>query len=110
MTDEEIIKGLNELAGYTGLQEKYIQALSAVLDLIDRQKTTIKNLRNVISNQQVEVSAKIEKQIKDEAYKEFAERLNEKAQIADYFNSYSMVVGTHFIDDLLKEMIGEDNA
>lgn len=44
---------------------------------------------------------------KAEAYKEFAERLNEKAQIADCFNSYSMVVGTYFINDLLKEMIDE---
>ena len=48
-----------------------------------------------------------EPEIKAEAYKEFAERLNEKAQIADCFNSYSMVVGARFIDNLLKEMIGE---
>ena len=46
-------------------------------------------------------------EIKAEAYKEFAERLNEKAQIADCFDSYNMVVGTHFIDNLLKEMVGE---
>lgn len=45
---------------------------------------------------------------KAEAYKEFAERLNEKAQIADCFDSYNMVVGTHFIDNLLKEMVGEE--
>ena len=44
---------------------------------------------------------------KSEAYKEFAERLNEEAQIADCFDSYNMVVGTHFIDNLLKEMIDE---
>ena len=48
------------------------------------------------------------KQIKNEAYKEFAERLNEEAQIADCFDSYNMVVGTHFIDNLLKEMVGEE--
>ena len=44
---------------------------------------------------------------KAEAYKKFAERLKEKAQIADCFNSYNMVVGTSSIDDLLKEMIDE---
>ena len=44
---------------------------------------------------------------KSEAYKEFAKRLNEKAQMADCFDSYNMVVGTHFIDNLLKEMIDE---
>lgn len=44
---------------------------------------------------------------KSEAYKEFAERLNEKAQMADCFNSYSMVVGTQFINNLLEEMTDE---
>lgn len=44
---------------------------------------------------------------KSEAYKEFAERLNEKAQMADCFNSYSMVVGTNSINNLLKEMVGD---
>ena len=44
---------------------------------------------------------------KAEAYKEFAERLKGGAQIADCFDSYNMVVGTHFINDLLKEMIDE---
>ena len=44
---------------------------------------------------------------KSEAYKEFAERLKDGAQMADCFDSYNMVVGTHFIDNLLKEMVGE---
>ena len=44
---------------------------------------------------------------KAEAYKEFAERLNAEAQMADCFDSYSMVVGTHFINNLLTEMIDE---
>ena len=44
---------------------------------------------------------------KSEAYKEFAERLKDGAQMADCFDSYNMVVGTHFINNLLKEMIDE---
>ena len=44
---------------------------------------------------------------KSEAYKEFAERLKDEAQMADCFDSYNMVVGTHFINNLLKEMIDE---
>ena len=44
---------------------------------------------------------------KSEAIKEFAERLKDGAQMADCFDSYNMVVGTHFIDNLLKEMIDE---
>ena len=44
---------------------------------------------------------------KAEAYKEFAERLKDEAQMADCFDSYNMVVGTHSINNLLKEMIDE---
>ena len=44
---------------------------------------------------------------KSEAYKEFAERLKDGAQMADCFDSYNMVVGTHFINNLLTEMIDE---
>ena len=47
-------------------------------------------------------------EIKVKAYKKFAERLKEGAQMADCFDSYNMVVGTHFIDNLLKEMVGEE--
>ena len=47
------------------------------------------------------------KTAKSEAIKEFAERLNEEAQIADCFDSYNMVVGTHSIENLLKEMVGD---
>lgn len=46
-------------------------------------------------------------EIKVKAYKKFAERLKEGAQMADCFDSYNMVVGTHFINNLLKEMIDE---
>ena len=45
---------------------------------------------------------------KAEAYKEFAERLKGGAQIADCFDSYNMVVRTYFINNLLKEMVGEE--
>ena len=46
-------------------------------------------------------------EIKVKAYKKFAKRLKEEAQMADCFDSYNMVVGTHSIDNLLKEMIDE---
>ena len=45
LTDEEIIKDLTELSRYTGFQEKYIQVLNATLDLINRQKTEIEQLK-----------------------------------------------------------------
>ena len=78
------------------------------LDLINRQKAEIEKLKGstIVSN--IMESQRIKREAKAEAYKEFAERLNEKAQIADCFDSYNMVVGTHFIDNLLKEMVGEE--
>ena len=74
---------------------------------INRQKAEIEKLKGstIVSN--IMESQRIKREAKAEAYKEFAERLNEKAQIADCFDSYNMVVGTHFIDNLLKEMIDE---
>lgn len=122
LTDEEIIKDLTELSRYTGFQEKYIQVLNATLDLINRQKSEIERLKSANDEKFRQWDMLAEKtkthyadlyneakdKLKAEACKEFAERLNGKAQIADCFNSYSMVVGTHFIDNLLKEMVGEE--
>lgn len=70
MTDEEIVKDLTKLSLYTGLQEKYIQALNAALDLIIHQKTEIDRLK------EWENLLKAEKHslIKSEAIKEFAKR------------------------------------
>ena len=127
MTDNEIIKALeccstgetyadcekNGCPLYLGITMgcKYIdkenQLYSDALDLINRQKAEIEKLKGstIVSN--IMESQRIKREAKAEAYKEFAERLNEKAQIADCFDSYNMVVGTHFIDNLLKEMIDE---
>ena len=46
-------------------------------------------------------------EIKVKAYKKFAERLKDGAQMADCFDSYNMVASTHFIANLLKELIDE---
>ena len=80
---------------------------------IERLQADNKNLENVIKNTFLEKAGlDIDPlaEVKTEAIKKFAEKLNEKAQIADCFNSYNMVVGTYFIDDLLKEMVGDNNA
>lgn len=101
-----------------------------VLDIINRQNAEIDRLRkevNLVSIQfqdlqerYEEAQTEIERLTKEtmnmaitiescqgEAIKEFAERLKDGAQMADCFDSYNMVVGTHFINDLLKEMIDE---
>lgn len=104
------------------------------LDIMNRQKAEIEVLyqinaksekeiyelrKELLSKENLEESFKksvkdfdkrLEKTVKLErvaAYKRFAERLHNEAQIADNFDSYSMVVGIRFIDTLLKEMVGE---
>ena len=119
-TDKDIISSLEVIATTCNCNECKIRSgkwgtcncsettANAALDLINRQKAEIERLRGstIVSN--IMESQRIKREAKAEAYKEFAERLNEKAQIADCFDSYNMVVGTHFIDNLLKEMVGEE--
>lgn len=158
LTDEEIIKRLERCVKRGNRNYD----TDIVLDLINRQKSEIgrlqkevnlvsilfqdeqeraeeyrlkiENLQNVISNQQIEISVKIENKIKAEAYKEFAKRLNEEIEKA--YNNNSSVLREHlerhkekpdfeivaaiqgkmnalrglddFIDNLLKEMVGEE--
>lgn len=119
ITDEEIKSSLEVIATTRNCNECKIRnckwgtcncsqiTANAALDLINRQKAEIEKLKGstIVSN--IMESRRIKREAKAEAYKEFAERLNEEAQIADCFDSYNMVVGTHFIDNLLKEMVGE---
>ena len=120
LTDKDIISSLEVIATTCNCNECKIRSgkwgtcncsettANAALELINRQKAEIERLRGstIVSN--IMESQRIKREAKAEAYKEFAERLNEKAQIADCFDSYNMVVGTHFIDNLLKEMVGEE--
>lgn len=119
-TDEEIKSSLEVIATTRNCNECKIRnckwgtcncsqiTANVALDLINRQKAEIEKLKGstIVSN--IMESQRIKREAKAEAYKEFAERLNEEAQIADCFDSYNMVVGTHFIDNLLKEMVGEE--
>ena len=41
LTDEEVIKGLNELSQYAGLKTHIIQILKEAIDLINCQKAKI---------------------------------------------------------------------
>lgn len=134
MTDNEIIKDLERISLYSGFSDNVINTLLDALDLIKQQREKIDELkheREVLIedihysankvNEQLEEIEKLERtilylegvcesipdKVRTEAYKEFAERLKEGAQMADCFDSYNMVVGTHFINNLLKEMIDE---
>ena len=124
-TDEEVIKGLEEeihLAEYVDSDyccNTEVSLLKSTLDLINRQKAEIENLQNVLqnvlSNYQIEVSAKIEKQIKAEAIKAFAEKLKNKIKTecnpygAPTFDYDTSITIMRYIDNLVKEMVGDDN-
>lgn len=135
MTDNEIIKALECLRGnafdcgecpycscYPAPCEQ--QVAKDVLSLINRQKEEIERLKN--RDLQVEVSEKLEREIKAEAVKEFADRLKEQ----DGYNNHvfddcaSILVPKEYlkgrdekikevwttIDNLVKEMVGENNG
>ena len=83
---------------------------------ITRQQTEIEQLKFEIAKLlpegcpyaiQVEVSNKLEAQIKSEAVKEFAERLREKAYPFPCAIGVENAVTIRAINDLVKEMVGE---
>ena len=90
---------------------------TATLDLINRQKTEIEKLKskneilshnadNAFQEGLNECRELFEPEIKSEAYKEFAEKLKEK--YCDIV-LYRKIVTVNTIENLLKEMVGEEN-
>ena len=117
MTDNEIIKALECLRGdafdcgecpycscYPAPCEQ--QVAKDALALIARQKEEIERLKN--RDLQVEVSEKLEREIKAEAVKEFADRLKERASRG--FWETDAYIGVEQIEELVKEMVGKNNA
>lgn len=122
LTDEEIIKALTELSRYTGFQKKYTQVLNATLDLIKRQKLEIERLKSANDEKFRQWDMLAEKtkthyanlyneakdKLKAEAYKEFAERLKQSTVMAVMGNKIYAVATSKGVDNLLKEMVGEE--
>ena len=138
MTDNEIIKTLQEMADYPHNYEEG-QDLQNALDLINRLQAQNKDLAETVHNLTIEKDALFDKveelkaeverlktnlnvelenfateydnKIKAEAYKEFAEKLKEQAEV--YTDSaedvFILAVGISKIDNLLKELMGENN-
>ena len=135
MTDNEIIKALECLRGnafdcgecpycscYPAPCEQQVAKDS--LSLLTRQKEEIERLKN--RDLQVKVSEKLEREIKAEAVKEFAERLKEQDGYDNHVfdDCASILVPKEYlkgrdekikevwttIDNLVKEMVGENNG
>ena len=103
MTDNEIIKILTDY----GTQCKP-EVISAAISLINRQQAEIERLK--IENQSLRGAANSYKlhynKARTEAVKEFVERL--KARIIEDFLEYNTDTTIGYIDNLVKEMVGED--
>ena len=113
ISTDEITKGLNKLSQYnTDLKTKITQILKKNIELnieIARLKADNKTLENVIKNtflKKAGLDIDPLAEVKSEAYKEFAERLKEMWS-NNYYDSPD-VDFDEFVDNLLKEMVGED--
>ena len=136
MTDNEIVKALeycftndwnrtkcDKCKFYTGTTQCVEDLKSASIYLIKRQQADIERLKcemgkllpkDCAYTVQMEVSNKLETQIRAEAVREFAERLKNKIKTEcnpygkptfDYDTSLAIM---RYIDNLAKEMVGEE--
>lgn len=110
MTDNEIIKSLEYCKDCTA------NLNVEIIDLIARQQAKIERLNKRIKEQkhalfeQQSYTADLQKQIlaaKFEAVKEFVNRLKEKKLQS---TMDKRIISMEMIDNLVKEMVGEDNA
>lgn len=117
MTDKEIIMATKLLLELVFVKDclQRVKIVSNVFDLINRQKAEIERLNKAIQVQEIMLENAINKvkKAKAEAVKEFAERAKTEKAIhncecgkffdyTDVFNDY--------IDNLLKEKVGENDA
>lgn len=126
-TDEEIINALTEdlivaTNGYSAHlenggridknQEQYIETLTDSINLINRQKAEIERLKGSTIVNNIMESRRIRREAKSEAYKEFADLaiqdICEKVTAPTPSESYIAERCIEQIDNLLKDMIGEE--
>ena len=113
MTDNDIIKALECCSkgsyvcgencprfdnGKLTIPACRFELLGEALDLINRQKAEIEELRKGFTADMDYFASEYDSKIKSEAIKEFAERFKEKSYLND---------GVVYIDNLVKEMVGE---
>ena len=105
-TDEQIIAFWGSLKEAAETDEVR-NFLDDVLDLINRQKAEIIRLKGEVVTNNIMKTARIKKEAKSEAIKEFAERLKRCIRFDDKceYNCAKRIVG--FINYLIKEMTEE---
>lgn len=105
LTDNEIVKALKlllELVLVEGCLQR-AKTISNALDLINRLQEENERLKEEIKKEQLYNLRMTAHSVKAEAYKEFAERLKRR-----FLNKNEVINNT--IDNLLKELVGDDNA
>ena len=102
MTDNEIIRALEEMVEYPHYYEEG-QILKNVLDLINRQQAEIERLK--IENQSLRMAANSYKIHYNEAVKEFAEKL----KFVWFDNRYDSpdIDFDYFVDILVETLVGD---
>ena len=104
-TDDEIIKRLERCVNRGNRNYD----TDIVLDLINRQKSEIERLKGSTIVNNIMESQRIKREAKTEAYKEFAERLKKDLFYKCGDINYSETCDLrNLIDNLLKEMVGEE--
>lgn len=118
MTDSELVKALENSINTYNEKGVYVDTENLqqqVLDLIKRQRAEIERLEKArqrqdylscnLRGQKYELMNRISV-VKNEAYKEFAERL--KSYLLLNKKGEMSVISFENVDNLLKEMVGED--
>ena len=111
-TDEEIIKSLECCKNCCCKQCDEEPDFQEAINLINHQKTEIERLKDYNSNL-IDANTALSKEIleiKAEAYKEFAEKLKVAAISCSIGGRYYKIFTIRDIDNLLKEMVGEEGA
>ena len=114
LTDSEIVKALEDFINHNGYCVDCPSIMKNALDLINRlqaENEDYKALYEGLKAEHIETIKAI-KHYKAEAYKEFADRLKEKAKKTEIVCSGALITTNYSIsaknfDNLLKEMTGE---
>lgn len=110
LTDSEIVKALENCrdSHLWEVSDEWKKLSKDALDLINRQNAKIDTLQK-----QVRVIGRQVERAKAEAYKEFAERLKEYIDTHEHLSCEEcecVPISKDGLDNLLKEMVGVDNA
>ena len=113
ITDEEIIKALegsilNAKWCDSKVRSIEIYKLESVLDLINRQKAEIEELKEKFTLDFEKMESEYDGKIKAEAYKEFAEKLENEINCRTTLSRQQDKNVIHIMHNLLREMVGEE--